>query len=87
MAELLTGKIAIVSGAAHPRGIGRAIVNALSEHGASVTATDLEGAAGLEDIDGNQLIFGSGTLTVVPEPSVALLSGIGFLLLLRRKKR
>ena len=36
MAELLTGKVAIVSGAAHPRGIGRAIFNALEAHGATV---------------------------------------------------
>ncbi len=52
MADLLTGKIAVVSGAAHPRGIGRAIAAAMSKHGANVTATDLEGAEGLEDIDG-----------------------------------
>ena len=52
MADLLTGKIAIVSGAAHPRGIGRAIVNAMTEHGADVTATDLEGTDGLDEIGG-----------------------------------
>jgi 3-oxoacyl-[acyl-carrier protein] reductase len=52
MADLLTGKIAIVSGAAHPRGIGRAIATAMAAHGATVTTTDLPGAEGLEDIDG-----------------------------------
>ncbi|MEH6636867.1 MAG: SDR family oxidoreductase [Halioglobus sp.] len=52
MAELLTGKVAIVTGAAHPRGIGRAIYNALSAHGATVVGSDLESAEGLTDIDG-----------------------------------
>jgi len=52
MADLLAGKVAIVSGAAHPRGIGRAIVNALADGGATVIGTDLEGAEGLGDIDG-----------------------------------
>jgi 3-oxoacyl-[acyl-carrier protein] reductase len=52
MAELLAGKVAVVTGAAHPRGIGRAIVDALSASGATVIGTDLAGAAGLEDIDG-----------------------------------
>ena len=50
MAELLTGKVAIVSGAAHPRGIGRAIFNALSAHGATVVGTDLPGADYLDEI-------------------------------------
>jgi NAD(P)-dependent dehydrogenase (short-subunit alcohol dehydrogenase family) len=52
MAELLAGKIAMVSGAAHPRGIGRAIVTAMSDHGATVVGTDLPGAEGLADISG-----------------------------------
>ena len=52
MAELLAGKVAIVSGAAHPRGIGRAIVSALSAHGATVVGTDLPGADGLAEING-----------------------------------
>lgn len=50
MAELLTGKVAIVSGAAHPRGIGRAIFNALTAHGATVIGTDLPGANYLDEI-------------------------------------
>jgi NAD(P)-dependent dehydrogenase (short-subunit alcohol dehydrogenase family) len=50
MAELLTGKVAIVSGAAHPRGIGRAIFNALTAHGATVMGTDLPGANYLDEI-------------------------------------
>ena len=52
MAELLAGKVAIVSGAAHPRGIGRALVSALAAHGATVIGTDLTGVDGLDDIDG-----------------------------------
>jgi NAD(P)-dependent dehydrogenase (short-subunit alcohol dehydrogenase family) len=50
MAELLADKIAIVSGAAHPRGIGRAIFNALTAHGATVMGTDLTGAEFLDEI-------------------------------------
>ncbi len=52
MADLLKGKVAIVSGAAHPRGIGRAIVNILAENSATVIGTDLAGAEGLGEIDG-----------------------------------
>ena len=52
MTDLLAGKIALVTGAAHPKGIGRAIVDALSENGATVIGTDLAGATGLEDIEG-----------------------------------
>ena len=52
MADLLAGRVAIVTGAAHPRGIGRAILNALAAEGASVVGSDLAGAAGLEDIAG-----------------------------------
>ena len=47
MAELLTGKVALVTGAAHPRGIGQAIANALNDNGATVVVTDLDGAEGL----------------------------------------
>lgn len=52
MAELLAKKIAVVTGAAHPRGIGRAIVNALAANGATVIGTDLAGATGLDNIEG-----------------------------------
>jgi NAD(P)-dependent dehydrogenase (short-subunit alcohol dehydrogenase family) len=52
MAELLADKVAIVSGAAHPRGIGRAILSAMRAHGATVVGTDLAGTDGLADIDG-----------------------------------
>jgi len=47
MAELLTGKVALVTGAAHPRGIGQAIASALNDNGATVVVTDLDGAEGL----------------------------------------
>ena len=52
MTDLLAGRIAVVTGAAHPRGIGRAILNGLQENGAAVVGTDLADAAGLEDFDG-----------------------------------
>lgn len=51
MADLLTDKIAAVTGAGHPRGIGRAIANALTAAGATVIGLDLAGAEGLEDIN------------------------------------
>jgi len=40
----MTKKVAIVTGAAHPRGIGAAIVNQLQEKGVTVISTDLSGA-------------------------------------------
>ena len=49
---LLQGKVAIVTGAAHPKGIGRAIAIALQREGATVVATDIEGAQGLKEING-----------------------------------
>ncbi|MEP5566578.1 MAG: SDR family NAD(P)-dependent oxidoreductase [Halioglobus sp.] len=52
MANLLQDKVALVTGAGHPRGIGRAILNALSAEGATVIGCDLQGAEGLSDIDG-----------------------------------
>lgn len=50
--SLLQGKVAIVTGAAHPKGIGRAIATALERQGATVVATDIEGAQGLDEING-----------------------------------
>ena len=52
MVDLLKAKIAIVTGAAHPQGIGRAILNALTAQGATVIGTDLASAQGLKDING-----------------------------------
>ena len=50
--DLLRDKVAIVTGSAHPEGIGRAIANALAGSGAIVVATDLAGAQGLEEVSG-----------------------------------
>ena len=50
--SLLQGKVAIVTGAAHPKGIGRAIVVAMQRQGATVVSTDLQGASGLEESNG-----------------------------------
>ena len=47
MADLLTGKVAIVTGAAHPMGIGRAIAKAFVEQGAKVVVADLAGSEGM----------------------------------------
>src|SRR5210317_1468128 len=49
---LLAGKVAIVTGAAHPKGIGHAIAVAMQRQGATVVSTDLSGAVGLEENNG-----------------------------------
>ena len=41
---LLEGKIVIVTGAASPRGLGKAISRLFAQHGATVVITDLDGA-------------------------------------------
>ncbi len=43
--KALSGKVAIVTGASAPRGIGRAIALRLAEDGAAVVATDIDGPA------------------------------------------
>jgi|TARA_B110000211_G_scaffold219407_1_gene265130 NAD(P)-dependent dehydrogenase (short-subunit alcohol dehydrogenase family) len=50
MAKVLVNKVAVVTGAGHPRGIGRAIAVKLAEAGAHVVATDLLGAEGLDSV-------------------------------------
>ena len=42
--SLLEGKVAIVTGAASPRGLGRATARLFAEHGAIVVITDLDGS-------------------------------------------
>lgn len=42
---LLTGKVAVISGAASPRGIGLATARLFAEHGARVAILDLDGQA------------------------------------------
>ncbi|MGA1579283.1 MAG: SDR family NAD(P)-dependent oxidoreductase [Luminiphilus sp.] len=49
---LLEGKVAVVTGMAHPRGIGRAILEALSRSGATVVGTDLRNQLSAHGIDG-----------------------------------
>ena len=52
----MTKKVAIVTGAAHPRGIGAAIVNQLREKGVTVVSTDLSWADMDVDVTaGNQI--------------------------------
>lgn len=52
---LLTGKIAVVTGAASPRGLGKATAKLFAEHGATVVITDLDAAqaqAAADDLPG-----------------------------------
>ena len=42
---LLKGKVAIITGGASPRGIGKAIVHPLTENGAKVAILDVDGKA------------------------------------------
>jgi len=55
-------------------------------NGTPVTAGTYSASSGLLDSGGNNLISGLGSITIVPEPSAALLGGIGALLLLRRRR-
>ena len=47
----LSGKVAIVTGASAPRGIGRAIAVRLARDGASIVATDIKGNINIDGID------------------------------------
>ena len=47
---LLKGKTAIVTGAGHPMGIGRAIALKLAGQGANVAITDVQSVSGLDDL-------------------------------------
>ena len=46
----MSERVAIVTGAAHPKGIGRAIVRQMALDGYRVLATDLEGAEGFDSL-------------------------------------
>lgn len=47
----LEGQVAIVTGAGHPQGIGRAIARKLAAQGAILVVVDREGAEGLESVE------------------------------------
>jgi 3-oxoacyl-[acyl-carrier protein] reductase len=49
--KLLENKIAIVTGAAHPKGIGRAIAVEFVRQGAKVVISDLENTTGFDSVD------------------------------------
>jgi NAD(P)-dependent dehydrogenase (short-subunit alcohol dehydrogenase family) len=49
MESVMQGKVAIVTGAGHPQGIGAAIASRLSDDGVTVVTTDIQG--GDEDVD------------------------------------
>ncbi len=49
---LLDNRVAVITGAAHPQGIGRAIANAFEQAGATVVVTDLASAEGLNEANG-----------------------------------
>lgn len=48
MSDLLKDKVAIITGAAHPKGIGRAIAKAFIENGANVVVADLALSEGMD---------------------------------------
>lgn len=62
--KTLENKIAIVTGAGHPKGIGRAIATKLAAEGAQVVVTDLEGAIGLDTVEEELSKLGIQALTV-----------------------
>ena len=51
-AGLLNGKVAVVTGMAHPQGIGRAVWEAFSQAGATVIGTDLSSQLTANGVDG-----------------------------------
>ncbi len=64
---LLDGKIAIITGAASPRGLGKATAQLFAEHGATVVITDLDIAAAeaaAADLPGKGHIGLAGNVTV-----------------------
>jgi len=64
--SLLDGKIAIITGAASPRGLGKATARLFAEHGAKVVVMDLDGdqaAAAAADLPGEGHIGLAGNVT------------------------
>ena len=51
-AGLLNGKVAVVTGMAHPQGIGRAVWETFSQAGATVIGTDLSSQLAAHGVDG-----------------------------------
>jgi len=64
--DVLGGKVAIVTGAGHPKGIGAAIASALKNIGATVVTTDISGGDEEVDItDTNQIAACIGKVLAV----------------------
>lgn len=64
--SLLDGKIAIITGAASPRGLGKATAQLFAEHGAKIVVMDLDGdqaASAAADLPGPDHIGVAGNVT------------------------
>lgn len=63
----LAGKVALITGASAPRGIGRAIAMRLAEDGASVVVSDIKGAVSLDGIEHDRTDLLEATVAEIAE--------------------
>ena len=61
----LSGKVAIVTGASAPRGIGRAIALRLAQDGAAVVLTDINGKLNIDDVEHDKIELLANTVAEI----------------------